>query len=144
MEIFQAIRKDHEKQKLLMKILVETQGNSESRREHFEELKQELKKHEVAEKEHFYAPLMERSSTEDTSRNALHEHHEIDDTLRELDDINMSSPAWIHKMRNLQTLVTEHQAEEEKFIFAMADVALNTREKKDLAEDYKEEKAEMA
>ena len=59
MEIFQALRKDHEKQRLLMKILVETSGDTESRREYFTELKEQLNQHAIAEERHFYSPLME-------------------------------------------------------------------------------------
>ena len=58
MKIFEAIRKDHEQQRLLMKILVETTGDSESRKKYFTELKAALSNHALAEERHFYAPLM--------------------------------------------------------------------------------------
>ncbi len=144
MEILHAIKKDHEKQKLLMKILIETSGDSDSRRHHFSELKHELKKHEKAEREHFYAPLFEVGDDETPPQNALFEHFEIDEKIAELEEISMSSPAWLHKMRDLRTLVEEHLEQEERLLFGMADEAFSPNEKQNLAEEYSEEKSKVA
>jgi hypothetical protein len=40
LETFQAIQKGHENQRLLVKILVETSGDTESRSDNFKELKE--------------------------------------------------------------------------------------------------------
>ena len=37
MKIFEALRQDHEKQRLLLKILAETSGNTPARQEYFED-----------------------------------------------------------------------------------------------------------
>ena len=59
MNIFEALRKDHEKQRLLLKILAETSGDTAARREYYQELKLQLEGHALAEERHFYAHLLE-------------------------------------------------------------------------------------
>ena len=49
MDIFTALRDDHDKQRHLMKVLVETEGNSPSRAMFFSDLKDQLEAHAVAE-----------------------------------------------------------------------------------------------
>ena len=139
MEIFQALRKDHEKQRLLMKILVETSGDTESRREYFSELKEQLTQHAVAEERHFYSPLMESDKTIEDSRHGIAEHHEIDELVEKLDDTDMSSSAWLHHMKSLQELVLHHLDEEEMEFFKHADKVLTEKQKDTLADDYEKE-----
>lgn len=139
MEIFQAIRKDHEKQRLLMKILVETSGDTDSRRDHFIELKEQLSQHAVAEERHFYAPLMESDKTIEDSRHGIAEHHEIDELVEKLEETDMSSSAWLHYMKTLQELVLHHLDEEEKEFFKHADKVLSNKQKEVLADEYEKE-----
>ncbi len=139
MEIFEAIRKDHEKQRLLMKILLETSGNSESRREYFAELKDQLTQHAAAEERYFYAPLMKSDRTLEKTRHSIAEHNEIDELIAKLDETDMSSPAWLHHMKALQELVLHHLEEEEREVFQQAGKVLSEKEKDALAEDYSEE-----
>lgn len=139
MEIFQAIRNDHEKQRLLMKILVETSGDTDSRRNYFKELKEQLSQHAVAEERHFYAPLMESDKTIKDSRHGMAEHHEIEELVEKLDETDMSSSAWLHYMKSLQQLVLHHLAEEEQEFFKHAEKVLNNKQKDQLADEYKNE-----
>jgi hypothetical protein len=139
MGIFQAIRKDHETQRLLMKILVETSGDTKSRRDYFKELKSQLSRHAVAEERHFYAPLMESDKTIDDSRHAIAEHHEIEELVEKLEETNMSSSAWLHHMKTLQDRVLHHLNEEEQEFFKHADKVLNSKKKDMLANEYKKE-----
>lgn len=139
MKIFEAIRNDHAKQRLLMKILVETSGDSESRREYYAELKEHLQTHAAAEERHFYKPLIESDRTLEQSRHGIAEHHQIDKLIEKLDETEMSSPAWLHHMKNLQDKVLHHLEEEERDIFQQAGAVLSEKEKEQLAEDYREE-----
>lgn len=139
MEIFEAIRKDHEKQRLLMKILVETSGDTESRRDFYAELKQALVDHAIAEERYFYAPLMKSDQTVEQSRHAIAEHHEIDELLEKLDDTEMSSPGWLPTMKKLRDLVEHHLAEEEHEFFQQAGKVLSATQKDNLADKYQSE-----
>lgn len=145
MKIFEALRQDHEKQRLLLKILAETSGNTPARQEYFEELKQQLESHAVAEERHFYAQLIEKDATVDLTRHGIAEHHEIDELIAKLDDTDMSSPAWLHHLKVLQEKVEHHLADEEQEFFNVAGRVLNERQKTELASEYnKEMKKELA
>lgn len=144
MKIFEAIRKDHEQQRLLMKILVETTGDSESRKKYFTELKAALSNHALAEERHFYAPLMASDITIEPSRHAIAEHHEIDELVEKLENTDMSSSAWLLHMKTLQDRVLHHLAEEEHEFFQQAGKVLSAKQKNDLGEQYKTEMAEQS
>jgi hypothetical protein len=139
MEIFQAIRRDHETQRDLMAKLVDTSGDSSKRQALFAELKDELNQHAKAEERYFYAPLMESDKTIEDSRHGIAEHHEIDELVEKLEQTDMSSPGWLQHMKSLQELVLHHLAEEEKEFFKHADKVLSNDEKDQLADEYQKE-----
>lgn len=144
MEIFEALRKDHERQRLLMKILVETTGDSDSRRDFYEEFKKSLQSHAIAEERHFYVPLMDSDKTIEKSRHGIAEHHEIDEYIAKLDETEMSSPVWLKTMKSLQELVEHHLAEEEREVFQQAGKVLSPKQKDELATDYQQEMQEQS
>lgn len=141
MDIFTAIKSDHEKQRLLMKILVETSGDSESRRDFFADLKNLLVTHSTAEERHFYAPLIESDQTIEITRHAISEHHDIDKLIESLEKTDMSSPAWLKTMKSLQEIVLHHLAEEEQEFFQQAGKVLSQNQKKVLGSKYRDEMA---
>ena len=143
MEIFEAIRKDHEKQRALMETLTETSGDTKSRRRNFSELKAQLDQHAVAEERYFYAPLMKSDKTIGDSRHGIAEHHEIEELVEKLEETEMSSPAWLHFMKTLQDRVLHHLAEEENEFFEDANKVLSTRQKGELADEYNKEMQQL-
>ena len=78
MNIFEALRESHERQRDLADQLLKTHGDSPERRSVFQALKNELFAHEVAEDRFFYIPLMMTDSGLGITRHALAEHHEMD------------------------------------------------------------------
>tara|TARA_R110000744_G_scaffold361799_1_gene469667 strand:- start:565 stop:993 length:429 start_codon:yes stop_codon:yes gene_type:complete len=141
MDIFAALRSDHEKQRLLMKVLVDTTGDSASRRDFFLDLKFQLKRHSIAEERHFYMPLMKLDNTIELARHAIAEHHDIDEFIEQLEQTDMSSPVWLKTMKDLQHKVLHHIAEEEREFFQQAGKNLTAQQKTELAVQYQ---AEMA
>ena len=139
MKIFEAIRQDHQKQRLLMEVLVSTSGDSPSRQTFFKELTAELAKHAIAEERHFYVPLMDVDATIEPSRHAIAEHHEIDELVDQLKQTDMSSPAWLVHMKTLQERVLHHLNEEEHEFFQQAGKVLSAQQKERLASDYRSE-----
>lgn len=139
MKIFEAIRQDHQKQRLLMEVLVATSGDSVSRKTFFKELTVELAKHAIAEERHFYVPLMDADATIEPSRHAIAEHHEIDELVDQLKQTDMSSPAWLVHMKTLQERVLHHLNEEEHEFFQQAGKVLSAQQKESLATDYRSE-----
>lgn len=132
MNIFEALRQDHEKQRLLLKILVETHGDTAARREYFDELKDELERHATAEERHFYIPLMDDDKAVELSRHGIAEHHEIDELVEKLHDTEFSSPAWLRFLKQLKEQVEHHLDDEEQAFSRLPDAFLTRSRKKPL------------
>ena len=139
MKIFEALRQDHEKQRLLLKILAETSGDTAARREYYQELKNQLESHAVAEERHFYSPLLKKDDAVDLTRHGIAEHHEIDELIEKLDETKMDSPGWLRHLKTLQEKVEHHLADEEQEFFQVAGRLLNESQKNKLADSYQEE-----
>ncbi|CAI8782107.1 Hemerythrin domain-containing protein [Pseudomonas sp. IT-P74] len=145
MNIFEALRESHERQRTYAKALIHTSGDSPERVEAYKRLKSELQAHATAEERHFYIPLMEFDNGVDLSRHGIAEHHEMDEMMEELDDTEMSSPAWLVAAKKLSEKVHHHLEEEEQKFFQMAGKLLDDKQKESLAGQYeKEYKAQLA
>ncbi len=136
MNIFEALRHDHDIQRRLLKELIETTGDSKKRDAVFKALKNELKIHADAEERHFYIPLIDSDTTQDKARHGIAEHHEIDELIEELEKTEYASSAWLKIAKNLQEKVEHHLEEEEHAIFQLAGKVLSETQKKTLATDY--------
>ncbi|MEZ9061648.1 MULTISPECIES: hemerythrin domain-containing protein [unclassified Vibrio] len=139
--IFDVLKDSHEKQRLLMDALLQTSGDTQARQELYVNLKDELTKHATAEERHFYAPLIESDQSIDMTRHGIAEHHGIDKILAQLDDTEMSSPAWLVLMKTLKDKVEHHLEEEEQRFFQTAGRVLDTEQKETLARKYEKEVA---
>ncbi|MEX3777634.1 hemerythrin domain-containing protein [Pseudomonas sp. MYb118] len=139
MNIFEALRESHDRQRTYAKALIETSGDTPERVEAYKQLKSELQAHETAEERHFYIPLMEFDNGVDLSRHAIAEHHEMDEMMEELDETEMSSPAWLATAKKLSDKVHHHLKEEEQKFFQMAGKLLDDKQKETLAGQYQKE-----
>ena len=139
MNIFEALRESHERQRGYADALINTSGDTPERVEAYKQLKSELQAHETAEERHFYIPLMEFDNGVDLSRHAIAEHHEMDEMMEELDETEMSSPAWLATAKKLMEKVHHHLHEEEQKFFQMAGKILDDQQKDELANGYVKE-----
>lgn len=145
MNIFEALRESHDRQRTYAVALVKTSGDTPERVEAYKQLKSELQAHETAEERHFYIPLMEFDNGVDLSRHAISEHHEMDEMMEELDETEMSSLAWLATAKKLSEKVHHHLKEEEQKFFQMAGKLLDDQQKETLARQYeKEYKAQLS
>ncbi|WP_095129014.1 hemerythrin domain-containing protein [Pseudomonas sp. Irchel s3h14] len=145
MNIFEALRESHDRQRTYADALIQTSGDTPERVEAYKQLKSELQAHETAEERHFYIPLMEFDNGVDLSRHAIAEHHEMDEMMEELDETEMSSPAWLAVAKKLAEKVNHHLEEEEQKFFQMAGKLLDDKQKETLAGQYvKEYKAQLS
>ncbi len=138
-DIFEELRADHEIQRALLDHLVETSGESEVREKIFEELKLNLKGHAKYEERWFYRILMEDDITMEKARHSVHEHHEIDEKIEDLENTEMSATSWLTKAKQLKDLVEHHLEEEEHEVFQLAGKALTKKQKLELSESYHED-----
>lgn len=137
--IFESLRESHDKQRALLKALLETSGESDTRKDLYHELKEELQLHAAAEERHFYSPLIEKDRTIDLSRHGIAEHHEIDELIEQLDNTDYDSPAWLTHMKSLAHKVEHHLDEEEHEFFQQAGKVLSEKQKENLAQEYEQE-----
>jgi hemerythrin-like domain-containing protein len=136
MNIFEALRADHDRQRDLVERLMATEGDSADRREVFGRLKVELEAHAGAEERYFYVPLMEHDLTQEKARHSIAEHKELDDYVEQLEGYDMSAPQWLQTAERLTHRLTHHLDEEEHEVFQMAGKALTEDEKREFAEGY--------
>lgn len=139
MNIFEALRESHQKQRELGEALLKTSGHSPERRDLFERYKNELFAHAVGEDRYFYIPLMMNDAGLNITRHALAEHHEMDELLEELTELEMSNSGWLNKAKKLVETVLHHLDEEEHGFFQQAGKILSDKEKTSLAKQYLKE-----
>ncbi|EPJ88176.1 hypothetical protein CFII64_06915 [Pseudomonas sp. CFII64] len=143
MNIFEALRESHDRQRGYAENLVRTSGDSQERVDAYKQLKAELQAHETAEERFFYIPLMAHDNGVDLSRHAISEHHEMDEMMEELDETEMSSPSWLATAKKLSEKVHHHLKEEEQKFFQMAGKLLDEKQKESLAGQYVKEYEEQ-
>src|SRR5471030_117588 len=114
MNIFEALRESHDRQRSYAGALIQTSGDTPERTEAYKRLKSELQAHETAEERYFYIPLMEFDNGVDLSRHAISEHHEMDEMMETLDETQMSDPTWLVTAKKLSEKVHHHLKEEEQ------------------------------
>ncbi|MEN8990783.1 hemerythrin domain-containing protein [Avibacterium paragallinarum] len=136
MNIFEALRQSHEKQRELAEKLIQTSGDTPERRDLFELLKNELFAHAVGEDRYFYIPLMMTDSGLNITRHALAEHHEMDELLEQLTETEFSNPGWLAIAKKLSETVHHHLQEEEHGFFQQAGKILDDKQKEALAKQY--------
>jgi len=145
MNIFEALRESHDRQRSYADALIKTSGDTPERVEAYKQLKSELQAHETAEERHFYIPLMEFDNGVDLSRHAISEHHEMDEMMETLDETEMSDSTWLVTAKKLSEKVHHHLKEEEQKFFQMAGKLLDDKQKESLAGQYeKEYKAQLS
>ena len=143
MNIFEALRESHDRQRGYAENLVRTSGDSQERVDAYKQLKAELQAHETAEERFFYIPLMAHDNGVDLSRHAISEHHAMDELMEELDETEMSSPSWLATAKKLSEKVHHHLEEEEQKFFQMAGKLLDEKQKESLAGQYVKEYEEQ-
>ena len=136
MNIFEALRESHEKQRDLSEKLIKTSGDSKERRALFELLKNELFAHAVGEDRYFYIPLMMTDSGLNITRHALAEHHKMDELLEQLTEMELSNPSWLAVAKKLFDTVHHHLQEEEHGFFQQAGKILSAEQKESLTQQY--------
>lgn len=139
MNIFEAIRKDHDTQRELCRLVTSTSGDSKERKEMWEKLKHELQIHADAEERTFYSPLIHNDMMQEHARHGIAEHHEMDELMEKVNETDMDSPAWLVYAKQLCEKVEHHLDDEEHSFFQLAGKVFTETQKTSIAKDYLEE-----
>ena len=132
MNIYEEIRKDHDKQRDLLDKLVETSGDTKTRNTLFNQLKIELEVHANAEERHFYKPLISNDMMQEKARHGIAEHHEIDELIEQLEETEYDSSAWLKIAKQLKEKVEHHLEDEENTFFQLSGKVFSEKEKENL------------
>ncbi|MBC7657399.1 MAG: hemerythrin domain-containing protein [Frankiaceae bacterium] len=141
--IYDALRESHEVQRSLLRQLVRSKPGTRERIDLLTQTRIELQAHEAAEERFLYVPILMDDRGLLSSRHALHEHHQIDELVEELQKLRPSDDAWLDKARELSKKVHHHLREEEKKFFQVSGKILGASEKSRLAKAYRKDYASM-
>ena len=136
MNIYDRLKKDHEKQRELCETLKNTHSGSQNRANLWEELKVELEAHASAEEQVFYSALMKKPEGTEESRHSVHEHQEMTKLITELDAMDQSTDVWEKKFKKLAHDVVHHVDEEEADIFPVARKCIDSERAKDMVAEF--------
>lgn len=134
--LYDALRESHEIQRALMRKLLRSKPGTRERIGLFTEARIELAAHEAAEERYLYVPMLMDDMGLSASRHALHEHHQIDELVEELQKLDPAAEPWLEKARELSHKVHHHLREEEKKFFQVSGKILAETSKKKLAGQY--------
>ena len=141
--LYDALRESHETQRSLCRRLLRSRPGTRERLDLFTALRIELAAHAAAEERFLYVPILMDDRGLNSSRPALHEHHQIDELLEDLQSLDPRHAAWLKKARELSQKVHHHLREEEKKFFQVSGRILTTTKKTQLARQYRRDHARM-
>lgn len=139
-KVLKRIEQDHDRQRDLLDRIMQTQGDSEERRQLFEELTLELKSHAAAEEQSVYSEMLAEPDVNDETRHSVAEHQEIDEMLNDLAATEMSSPGWLQKFKEFDHRYRHHINEEEEDHFPNFAEHIDTQTDKDMVAAFDERK----
>jgi hypothetical protein len=140
--IYADLKRDHDKQRDMLKQLAELQGAGEERQRLFEAFRLEIQSHAAAEEESLYATMLRDPELRDDARHSVSEHKEVDDLLGEMADVKFGSDAWSEKFFHMRRRYEHHITEEEDEMFPAAAEELDDATEDELATIYEERKPE--
>jgi hemerythrin superfamily protein len=112
----------------------------EQRRHLFQEIRQELLSHAVAEERTLYDRMQGLPKTRERAIHGAEEHSKIEALVEELSMVDPANDEWPEVCRELADMVRHHVHEEEHELFPMADDAFSTTELEQIDEEFKREK----
>ncbi|GGD06352.1 hemerythrin domain-containing protein [Aquisalinus flavus] len=140
MDIYARLKKDHDTQRALGEKIVETEGDSNERRALWRRYRVELEAHASAEEQTFYAELMSHPEASDQTRHSVSEHKDAADLVEEIEDMDMSSPGWLTKFKQLKHDIEHHVDEEEEDVFDLARKTIDDAKAEALTDRFNERK----
>lgn len=141
-DIFDRLIRDHEKHRKLIAAIMETSGESEGRKELFEQFKTEVTAHAATEEETLYATLMQISEGRHDAQHSVAEHKELGDLIQELADADMASSGWLNRFHTLRHDYLHHIDEEEAEMFPNAKTLIERAKAVELKQEFEERKPE--
>ena len=141
--IYDALHESHETQRSLCRRLLRSKPGTRERLDLFTALRIELAAHAAAEERFLYVPILMDDRGLNSSRHALHEHHEIEELVEDLHKADAEGGQWLAVARKLSEKVHHHLREEEKKFFQVTGKILSDTAKQQAARKYRRDYARM-
>lgn len=142
-DLYAELHKSHEIQRSLLRKLLRSKPGTRDRLDLFTQVRIELQAHEAAEERFLYVPMLMDDMGLSSSRHALHEHHQIDELVEDMQKLEPALDAWLKKARELSHKVHHHLREEEKKFFKVSGKVLSATQKAKSAIGYRKDYARM-
>ena len=140
--IFDALRESHAVQRsLIRKLMLSKPG--QHRVDLFTALRIELASHEAAEERYLYIQMLMDDRGLNSSRDALADHHKMDNIVDDLQIRDHAGRAWMIQLKKLSKELHAHLREEETIFFQLAGKILSTAQKGRLAARYRRDYRRM-
>jgi hemerythrin-like domain-containing protein len=136
-DIFELLKRDHEKVKGLFKQITRKKQQPETV---FPLIQQELDFHFHGEETLFYPYLKEQTQTRDITMESLEEHNVTKKELSELRGLSASDEWFAPKLKVLEELVRHHIEEEEGNLFKKAKKVIGKQQAEEMAARFEQEK----
>lgn len=143
MEIFDLLKRDHERVSYLFQELETRHHSLKDKEQLFDRVKQELDVHAQLEEGIFYPELKSAEQTRHVVQDALREHSEVKGMLYELSHLPKSFDQWMVKLSDLKEKVEHHVKEEEDRLFPNARMVLGHERAEELAKIMKNQRQEI-
>ncbi len=140
--IFKALRESHETQRSLMRKLRLSKPGAR-RDDIFRLLRIELAAHEAAEERYLYVDILMDDRGLHSARDALADHHKMDEIVEELRAGNTRDRGWMNIAKKLSKELHEHLHEEETIFFQVSGKILSAAKKVRLAKGYRRDYRQM-
>jgi hemerythrin superfamily protein len=144
MQIYEELKRDHEKIKDVMSRIEETTERAFKKRpELLEEMKSLLLAHAKAEEAVFYRSMLDDEVTHEQALEALEEHKVAESVLQDLEDADPKDEKWYAKFRVLKETLEHHMELEEHHIFRNARKIMSRDEAEEMGEVFREVETEL-
>lgn len=74
---------------------------------------------------------------------SIAEHHELDELLAELEDMDMASPGWLQRFKALKDKMLHHFEDEEQGFFQHAGNIFDAQQKSHLGKAYRDKMSQQ-
>jgi hypothetical protein len=142
-DLYEELRASHALQRALLRQLTRSKPGTRERSDLLTAARIELGAHEAAEERFLYVPMLLDDMGLNSSRHALHEHHQIDELVEDLRKLDPAGAAWLDKARELSKKVHHHLREEERKFFQVSGKILGAAQKARSARGYRRDYERM-
>lgn len=143
MEIYEALKKDHEEVNELLNELVSLKEDDDYRFVLIDEIRNHLIPHARAEESVFYNTLRAVNADKKVVFHGFQEHLEAETLLRSLQVMDKLNMDWKATAEKLRDAIAHHVQEEETEIFAEARAAFTTEEAEAMCEAFEQLKPKI-